>query len=112
MIYFLAKSKAPDAIETTEAFCDALIRNDKNTLKAITNLETIPANVIKAMVPFKDNHLKPGKKYDFVNIAERDSNDASYFRLDLLTKDDKLIKFELVKSINRWVIRSVGIEDE
>ena len=112
MVVFLAKSKAPDAVETAEAFCDALIRNDKNTLKAISNLDSIPAPVVEALGFFKEEHPKPGKKYNFINIKERDSNDASYFDLDLVTKDGKVVTFELVKSINRWVVRSVGMVDD
>lgn len=112
MVIFLGKSKAPSAVETTEAFCDALIRNDKNTLKAISNLESIPAEVVEALGFFKDEYPKPGKKYEFSNVRERDSVDASYYQIDLATKDGKIVKFELVKSINRWVVRNVGMAND
>ena len=110
MIVFMSKSSAPSPIDTAEAFCDAIIRNDKKTLEAISIVKSIPAKVIEVFQSKEYANRQVGQRYDFKIIEDNVSNDSWYYVIELkLSETNSKIEIKLAKSINRWVISNISL---
>ena len=110
MIVFMSKSSAPSTIDTAEAFCDAIIRNDKKTLEAISIVKSIPAKVIEVFQSKEYANRQVGQRYDFKIIEDNVSNDSWYYVIELkLSETNSKIEIKLAKSINRWVISNISL---
>lgn len=110
MVIFMSKSSAPGPIDTAEAFLDAILRNDKKTLEAISNIKSIPANLINKLKENKGHHNTIGQKYDLYIKEDKVTNDSSLFTLELILPESKsIIEIKLIKNLNRWIISNIRI---
>lgn len=110
MIVFMGKSQAPGPVDTAEAFIDALLRNDKKTLESISNLKTIPADVIKNVKAIEKAHKTVATNYNMRTIKDTVNNDTSFYTLELRIEENNTnIEIQLVKNLNRWIISNVDV---
>ena len=112
LVVFMAKSQPPGPVDTAEAFCDAVIRDDKTTLEALSSIKVVRTDVIKLLKSQTDISLV-GKKYNIEILEDMVSNDSTFVLLEISFIDQKVkIDMQLTKTINRWVVSMIRTKNE
>lgn len=113
MIGILYNTKPPSASETAEAFCDAVMRNDKKTQKLLTTFEKIPTSIAKAIGELSQEHKEIAKNYNVRILKEYDDENFEY-QIVALTAQNQTdeIFFTCQFVANQWVIIKIKIAEK
>ena len=104
MLVLLAKTKTPNAKETVEALCDAILRRDKSTQKDLTSFEDVPGHVLVALEHIKHLHVEQAVSYQSTSIKKWDSEDASFENVQVECRKNEFLIFECRSTLNQWTI--------
>jgi len=111
MVVVLAHTPNPTAIDTVEALCDAIIREDVKTQRSLMALDSTPLPIVKALNLIRNQHREIARDYDAKAIKEWDDNAASYVLVSVpLLKPDESLLFKCKKSVNQWSIVAMSID--
>ena len=110
MIVLLAQTHPPTAIDTTEALCDAILRNDVQTQNSLMTMDSIPTTMVRALGALKNDHLETATSYNAKIIKEWDDPDASFVIVAVpLESDDESLNFTCRYVVNQWTIVSIQL---
>lgn len=111
MVVVLARTKPPTQIDTVEALCDAIIRQDEQTQVALMGGKKDISQVTKALEAIAGDHKEIATSYNSKVIKEYDDANASYSIVEVpLNGDDNSIYFTCCLITNQWSVLSVHTE--
>ncbi len=107
----LANTKPPTSIDTVEALCDAILRNDVVTQRTLMTLDTISTTVHHALGSIADQHEEIARTYHAKIIKEWDDTNASYALVGVpLDAPDESLRFTCRYIVNQWTITAIQID--
>ncbi len=109
MVVLVAKFKAPSALETTEALCDAILRGDVKTQKDLISFPQIPNQVLDSLNEVKTEHLEPATSYRSKVIKKWDSENATYEQIQVPCGEAKSLIFDCRATHSQWIITSIKL---
>lgn len=111
MIYALVRTHPPTAIDTVEALCDAILRNDVTTQKTLMSMESVPSPISGALGEMKDKHQEVAMSYSSSITKEWDDNNASFARVCVPRESlGKAVCFTCRYVVNQWTIIAIELE--
>lgn len=110
LIILLAKTKPPTAQDTVEAFCDAILKDDKNTYNSLATFVDVPTEVREAINAMSEKHDEIAMSWDTKILKSWDDSEASYELVEVpLLTSERSLKFKCQFVVNQWAITSIEL---
>ena len=111
MIAVLARTYPPTAIDTIEALCDAIARDDHTTEKTMITMSSIDKYVRHALKTLNEIPREVGTSYNAQIIREWDESNASFAIVSIpLPEKEESLRFTCRFVVNQWTIIAMQID--
>ncbi len=111
MIAVLARTHPPTAIDTVEALCDAIARDDYTTEKTLIMMSSIDQDVRQAVKTLCELPREIGTSYNAQVIRQWDDSNASFAIVAIpLPEKVESLRFTCRFVVNQWTIIGIQID--
>ena len=111
MIAVLARTYPPTAIDTVEALCDAIARDDHTTEKTMITMSSIDQDVRQALKTLCELPREIGTSYNAQIIRQWDDSNASFAIVEIpLPENEESLRFTCRFVVNQWTIIAMQID--